>query len=117
MVAGCASATGDGRTCTNTTVSLAAGAPPVFDWPTSCAVAGLHVTAANNRGDIKWNIATTDQQPTLAAPVTYGEAPQGVNEAAPAAPLDAGIQYRLNLLASTSSGFATTVASVLFTQP
>jgi hypothetical protein len=65
-----------------------AGAP-VFEWSHFCPVAGLNVTAADNRGDVKWSIATSDQQANLNGPVTYGQVPTGLIEGTPPAVLAA----------------------------
>lgn len=100
--------------CPTASVALNAGAAPVFDWG-ACGVAVLQVSAANNRADIKWSIATPDRLPDIMSPVTYGEAPANVNEAAPAIPLVSGTEYRMNLLVFVDD-VASTIASVRFTQ-
>ena len=101
--------------CPTASVAVNAGNPPVFNWG-SCGVALLQVSASNNRSDIKWSIGTPDKLPDILSPVTYGEAPSNVTEAAPAIPLVSGAEYRMNLIVFVDD-VASTIASVRFTQP
>lgn len=102
--------------CLLASVKLNGSAPPVFEWPLSCGVAVVEVSAGNNRADIKWRIAAPNQLSDILSPVTYGQVPAGIDETTPAAPLVSGTEYRMNLLVWVE-GVANSIASVPFTQP
>ena len=101
--------------CPTASVQVAT-APVVFNWPSSCGVAVLEVSATNNRSDIKWRIATADELPDVHPPVTYGQLPAGLTQTTPPATLVSGIEYRMNLIVFVDD-VPSTIASVRFTQP
>jgi hypothetical protein len=102
--------------CPLASVEVAADAPPIFKWPSTCGVSVLQVSLSNDRTALRWSIATPDFLPDILAPVTYGEVPAGLNQGTAPVPLVAGTEYRMNLLVVVDN-VASTISSVRFTQP
>ena len=96
------------------TMSVAAGAKPVFHWTGLCGITDLTVIRTGSN-EIVWQIQATDNKNPIRDPITFGQRPSNATTIAVAGSLEAGAQYRVDVKALVNNGQVAGTGTTFFT--
>ena len=98
------------------TMSVAAGAEPVFHWSGLCGITDLTVIRTGTN-EIVWQIQAQDNKNPIRDPITYGQRPSNATTVAAVMALQAGAQYRVDVKALVNNGQIAGSGTTFFTFP
>ena len=96
------------------TMSVAAGAEPVFHWSGLCGITDLTVIRSSTN-EIVWQIQAQDNKNPIRDPITYGQRPSNATTVAAVVALQAGAQYRVDVKALVNNGQIAGSGTTFFT--